>query len=139
MANNKENFERLKTFFDEQEWHYTTQELEEDRYVIDSGLNGENIKFNFFVLFTNEDVIFKATLPMKFSSENIETLSVKIMEINSELLYGTFQYDFSDNLVYYSYRYLTDDIQLNDHLARNIIFNCCLMVDKFAKNIIQLA
>lgn len=139
MAKSLENYELIKSFFNKKEWKFAEDEIEDEKYLITSGIIGENLKFNFSILFLNEDIVYNAILPVKFDESKENELCKHLIKINSELVYGKFEYDFSRKIVYFDFRYMTDGIQLNKKLIKNIVMVSCMTVDKFSKEIIQMA
>lgn len=91
----KSTFATLCKTLDNMEWHY---QMDEERLLIKSGVQGEDLPIEFIVRVNpdNEIVSYHSLLPFKISEEKRIDGAIAVCAANYGLVDGSFDYDISD-------------------------------------------
>lgn len=131
MADNR-NFEILKNEIEKIGLSYSVKEHEEILKII-CGIQIEELKIPFSIIFKEIDMAFIAELPIRTNSKTIESSLKNVNKVNVESLkYGKYEIDVENNTINYTNFIYTKGMELPEELIRSFLLAGIYALDKFA-------
>lgn len=116
-------YDVLLRFLKEREWdYYESKKSDEDRKIIDVGINGHNGRYpvRVWLLLKSERILFQSYLPVAVPEEKRPAVAEYITRANYGTLIGGFEMDYRDGEVNYKTSLDYEDDRLSVALIRQL-------------------
>ncbi|MDO5553407.1 MAG: YbjN domain-containing protein [Planctomycetia bacterium] len=100
MSYSNEIVEAVKTFFNEDDWHY---EFDEENGIFSGGINIKSklASVNFFLRVKEEDLINSTQIQIKAEESVRNNVGEYLTRVNYGLIFGCFEMDYQDGEIQY--------------------------------------
>lgn len=133
-----ELFERLKRFFEEDEWHPQAVEGQE---ALQMGFNGKNGRWRCIAAAfkEQEQVTFYAVLDTQVPFERRRLVGEYLTRANYGLRLGNFEMDFDDGEVRCRAGIDVEGGVLEPTMIKNLAHCCCALMDRYLPGLMKVA
>ncbi len=139
MSNYKENAEFVKTFLDEDDWHYDMAD-HGTVATFTGGIGGFKGLYNSyrFLLFVGDDEVQNySTLPAS-AKDKLPQMAEFITRANYGLKYGAFEMDYGDGEVRFHVTYPMAALRAERELMLALMFLPGNMLDRYSKGLTEV-
>jgi len=131
-------FTMLKETMDRDDWKYKASD---DEFILVSGCTGEDFPITFiFKVDTNRECLtFRTTAITTFDDDNFLNGALAVCVANHGMVFGHFDYDVSDNSVYYTMANSIVGTDFNEEFFLRMLHTAVSTVDTYNDRFIMLA
>jgi len=124
--------------FEELNWDYSFQEENGSIIVTDVMANNRLNKFNIFVKCRESDCIVTGVIEQETPEHRRDSMAELICRINYGLIFGSFQIDYSDGQVVFSYPIDVEDGILSGKMITNALVIVCGGMRRFGDAVLDV-